>query len=66
MDRDTRRFVFGGAVGLGAALAAHYGLVNHHRRLHESEVRETNPNAPVTHNRPAGQQPATDPVDKEH
>jgi hypothetical protein len=65
MDRDTRRFVFGGAVGLGAALAAHYGLVNHHRHLRESEARETNPNTAASRNRPAGQ-PATDPADKEH
>lgn len=31
MDRETRRFVLGGAVGLGAALFAHYELVTRHR-----------------------------------
>ena len=31
MDRETRRFVLGSAVGLGAALFAHYELVSHHR-----------------------------------
>ena len=66
MDRDTRRFVFGGAVGLGAALAAHYGLVNHHRHLREKEARETTPNTAARNNRPPGQQPATDPADQEH
>lgn len=66
MDRDTRRFVFGGAVGLGAALAAHYGLVNHHRHLRESEARESRPQTADLRNRPAGQAPATDPADKEH
>jgi hypothetical protein len=66
MDRDTRRFVFGGAVGLGAALAAHYGLVNHHRHLRESDERERNPVAPPLRNSPAGQPAATDPADKEH
>ena len=35
MDRETRRFVFGSAVGLGAALFAHYELVTHHRLLRE-------------------------------
>lgn len=65
MDRDTRRFVFGGAVGLGAALAAHYGLVNHHRHLREAEARENAPNPSANRNRQA-QQPATDPADREH
>ena len=58
MDRDTRRFVLGGAVGLGAALAAHYGLVNHHRHLRESEERQNTPNPAAMGNRPAGQAPA--------
>ena len=58
MDRDTRRFVFGGAVGLGAALAAHYGLVNHHRHLRESGVVQDPPSPPAIRNRPAGQAPA--------
>ena len=39
MDRETRRLVFGGAVGLGAALLAHYELVTHHRFVRE-ELRE--------------------------
>lgn len=65
MDRDTRRFVFGGAVGLGAALAAHYGLVNHRRHLRESEAAENAPNAAGNRKRPPGQ-PATEPVDNEH
>jgi hypothetical protein len=64
MDRDTRRFVLGGAVGLGAALAAHYGLVNHHRHLRESEVRENTPN-PAAIRKPAGQAPAEE-AQKEH
>ena len=38
MDRETRRFVLGGAVGLGAALFAHYELVTRHRHIKE-EVR---------------------------
>lgn len=65
MDRDTRRFVFGGAVGLGAALAAHYGLVNHHRHLREAEARESAPSTSANRNRQT-QHPATDPADKEH
>lgn len=65
MDRDTRRFVFGGAVGLGAALAAHYGLVNHRRQLRESKAAEKAPSAAANRNRPPGQ-PATDPADSEH
>ena len=32
----------------------------------EAEARETTPNATASPNRPAGQQPATDPADKEH
>jgi len=35
MDRETRRLVFGGAVGLGAALLAHYELVTHHRYMRQ-------------------------------
>jgi hypothetical protein len=35
MDRETRRFVLGSAVGLGAALFAHYELVTHHRYMRE-------------------------------
>jgi len=65
MDRDTRRFVLGGAVGLGAALAAHYGLVNHHRHLRESAVRQNTPTAAAVANRPAGQAPAEE-GPKEH
>jgi hypothetical protein len=65
MDRDTRRFVFGGAVGLGAALAAHYGLVNHHRHLRESGVAQDPQSLPPIQNRPAGQAPAEE-GPKEH
>ena len=66
MDRDTRRFVLGGAVGLGAALAAHYGLVNHHRHLRESEARENTPTPASIRNRPAAQAPAEEEGPKDH